>query len=52
MKLKLAYVNGDRHIDLVINVKNEQILYVNDAANSSFRLINAQERAEYERAQQ
>lgn len=52
VKLKLAYVNGDRHIDLVINVKNEQILYVNDAANSSFRLINAQERAEYERAQQ
>ncbi|GAC1364553.1 MAG: hypothetical protein NVS4B8_09940 [Herpetosiphon sp.] len=45
--LKLAYVNDDKDIDLVISVKNEQIIYIND--KGTFRLITAQERADYER---
>lgn len=47
--LQLQYVNADKDIDLVINVKDEQIVYINDSGN--FRLINGQERGDYERSQ-
>ncbi len=48
VQLDLQYVNNDKDIDLVINVKDEQIIYVNDAG--TFRLISGQERAEYEQS--
>lgn len=44
--LQLQYVNADKDIDLVINVKDEQIIYINEGG--SFRLINGQERIDYE----
>jgi len=46
--LALAYVNDDRDIDLVITIKDEQILYVNQTASGGdFRLATAAERAAY-----
>jgi hypothetical protein len=46
--LKLAYINDDQDIDLVITIKDEQILYVNETASSGdFRLATATERAAY-----
>lgn len=48
--LRLAYVNADRDLDLMVNVKNEEIIYINE--NGNFRLINDGERASYEGRQQ
>ncbi len=46
--LALAYVNDDRDIDLVITIKDEQILYVNQTASGGdFRLATETERAAY-----
>ncbi len=44
--LKLAYVNADQNADLVVSVKDEEIIYINE--NGDFRLINDGERAAYE----
>lgn len=44
--LQLQYINNDKDIDLVINVKDEQIIYIND--KGTFRLITPEERAAYE----
>ena len=44
--LRFAYVNADRTTDLVVSVKDEEIIYINE--NGSFRLINDAERAAYE----
>lgn len=49
VRLQLHNVNADQNADLVVSVKNEEIIYINEAG--SFRLINAEERAAYERAQ-
>jgi len=48
--LRLAYVNADRDQDLVVSVKNEEIIYINE--NGNFRLINDGERAAYEGTRQ
>src|SRR5919199_2875850 len=45
VRLRLAYVNADRDLDLLVSVKNEEMIYINE--NGSFRLINAGERAAY-----
>jgi hypothetical protein len=50
VRLRLGSVNGDDKQDLIVSVKNEEIIYINE--NDSFRLINGEERAAYERAQQ
>jgi hypothetical protein len=50
VRLRVASVNGDDKADLIVSVKNEEIIYINE--NDSFRLINGEERAAYERAQQ
>ena len=44
--LRLAYVNGDREPDLIVSVKREEIIYINE--NGSFRLIDDAERAAFE----
>jgi len=46
VRLRLAYVNADREQDLIVSVKNEEIIYINENAN--FRLINDGERKAYE----
>lgn len=46
VRLRLAAVNGDTNLDLVVSVKNEEIIYINEAG--SFRLINPEERAAFE----
>ncbi len=47
--LRLENVNADQNADLVVSVKNEEIIYINEAG--SFRLITPEERAAHERAQ-
>jgi hypothetical protein len=44
--LNLADINADQQPDLIVSVKNEEIIYVNE--NGEFRLINPEERAQYE----
>ena len=48
--LRLAYINADREADLVVSVKDEEIIYINE--NASYRLINDGERAAYEGTRQ
>jgi hypothetical protein len=50
VRLRLQNVNPDTILDLVISVKNEEIIYINEGG--SFRLIKAEERAGYEKARQ
>jgi len=47
VRLRLENVNTDNQNDLIISVKNEEIIYINEAG--SFRLIKPEERASYER---
>ncbi len=49
VRLRLESVNADNALDLVISVKNEEIIYINEGG--SFRLINADERAALDAAQ-
>ncbi len=49
VRLRLEAINGDELQDLVVSVKNEEIIYINDAG--SFRLINADERVALDTAQ-
>lgn len=46
VRLRLEQVNADTNADLVVSVKNEEIIYINEAG--SFRLIKPEERASYE----
>ncbi|HEX6289231.1 MAG TPA: hypothetical protein VFZ66_08575 [Herpetosiphonaceae bacterium] len=47
VRLNLQSVNTDADLDLVISVKNEEIIYINEGG--SFRLIQPEERAAYEK---
>ena len=47
--LRLNDINGDTKQDLVVSVKNEEIIYIN--AGDSFRLITADERQTLENQQ-
>lgn len=42
--LKLADVNGDSHDDLIVRIKNEEMVYVNQGG--AFQLISAEQRKE------
>jgi hypothetical protein len=42
VKLRLADVNGDTHQDLIVSVKSEEMIYINE--NSNFRIITPEER--------
>ncbi len=46
VRLGFSYVNDDQLTDLIVSVKDEEIIYINE--NGSFRLINDGERAAYE----
>ncbi len=48
VELNAQDVNGDQKPDLVVSVKNEQLLYLNDGA--SFKLATAEERAAIQKA--
>jgi len=48
VRLRLQHINADNNTDLVISVKNEEIMYINESG--SFRLIKPEERAAYEKA--
>ncbi len=41
--ITLALINGDKEPDLVVSIKEEEIIYINDSGN--FRLITDAERA-------
>ena len=45
VKLAAADLNGDDHPDLLVEVKNEQLVYINDKDKNSFHLMTAEERA-------
>ena len=49
VRLRLAYINDDRSQDLVVNAKDEELIYINE--NGTFRPINDGERATYESTQ-
>lgn len=49
VRLRVQSVNNDENPDLVVSVKNEEIIYINE--NGTFRLIKPEERAQYEKAQ-
>jgi hypothetical protein len=38
-------VNGDSYDDLLVEVKNEQLVYINEREQNTFRLITDEERA-------
>lgn len=44
VKITLALINSDKEPDLVVSIKQEEIIYLNDSGN--FRLITDAERAE------
>jgi hypothetical protein len=48
VRLRLQHINADNDTDLVISVKNEEIMYINESG--SFRLIKPEERAAYEKS--
>ncbi len=50
VRLRFAYVNDDHEQDLIVSVKDEELIYVNE--NGTFRPINDGERAAYESTRQ
>lgn len=44
--LHLEYINDDKKVDLVVSVKNEEIIYINEQGN--FRLITPEEREAFQ----
>lgn len=46
VKITLALINGDKEPDLVVSIKSEEVIYINEGG--SFRLINDAERAAME----
>jgi hypothetical protein len=45
VQLAATDINGDGNPDLLVDVKNEQLVYINDKDKNSFHLITAEERA-------
>ena len=45
VKLSSEDVNGDGAADLLVNVKNEQLVYINDKDKNTFHLMTPEERA-------
>ena len=45
IKLSAEDINGDGAADLVLTVKNEELIYINDKAKNSFHLLTPEERA-------
>jgi hypothetical protein len=41
--LRFEDVNADKRPDMLVNVKQEEMVYINDAAENSFRIITAEE---------
>jgi hypothetical protein len=41
--LRFEDINADNRPDMLVNVKQEEMVYVNDPANNSFRLATAEE---------
>jgi hypothetical protein len=48
VRITLGLINGDKLPDLVVNVKDEEVIYINDSGN--YRLITDAERAGLEDA--
>jgi hypothetical protein len=46
VKLAAEDVNGDGAADLLVNVKNEQLVYINDKGKNTFHLMTPEERAQ------
>ncbi len=46
VRLRLALINDDQASDLVVSVKNEEIVYINE--NNNFRLITPEERTAHQ----
>ena len=48
--LRFEDVNADAQLDMLVNVKQEEMVYINDQANASFRLATAEELGQLQRA--
>lgn len=46
VRITLALINGDKEPDLVVSIKSEEVIYINDSGN--YRLITDAERAALE----
>lgn len=44
--LRFADVNADQRPDMLVNVKQEEMVYINDATSNSFRIITSDELAQ------
>ena len=45
VQLRFEDVNADRRPDMLVSVKQEEMVYINDAETNAFRMINADELA-------
>ena len=48
--LRFEDVNADKRLDMLVNVKQEEMVYINDQADSSFRLATPEELGQIQRA--
>jgi len=46
--LRFADVNADQRLDMLVNVKQEEMVYINDAASNAFRMITADELGQFQ----
>jgi hypothetical protein len=48
--LRFEDVNADKRLDMLVNVKQEEMVYINDQADNSFRLATAEELGQIQHA--
>lgn len=48
--LRFEDANGDKRLDMLVNVKQEEMIYINDQADDGFRLATAEELGQIQRA--
>lgn len=48
--LRFEDVNADKRLDMLVNVKQEEMVYINDQTDNSFRLATAEELGQIQRA--
>lgn len=49
--LRFEDVNADKRPDMLVNVKQEEMVYINDAAENGFRIITAEELSQIQGAE-
>jgi hypothetical protein len=52
VQLRFSDVNGDQRPDMLVSVKQEEMVYINDAESNQFRVINSDELSRLQALQQ